>query len=55
MENKKYKRDFLPDLRKLTKELEDMIVEKNEQEQEMIVMKIEDMLMRIKKAKVFKD
>lgn len=46
----KLKRDFLPELRNITKELEDAIIEKNSEEEKKITLKLEVLLRKINKA-----
>lgn len=51
MGREKFKRDYLPDLRNLTKDLEDVIIDKNEVEEKKVIMKLEIVLRKIRKSR----
>lgn len=50
MEKEKFKRDYFPELRSLTKKLEDSIIDKNAEEEKDITVKLEILLTKIRKA-----
>lgn len=49
-EKEKFKRDFLPELRNLMKELEDAIIEKDAEEEKRLTLKLEILLRKISKS-----
>lgn len=44
MEKQKYKRDYLPKLRRLTKELEDAIIERNREGEKSTIVELQETL-----------
>ena len=44
MGKQKYKRDYLPKLRRLTKELEDAIIERNHEEEKSAIVELQETL-----------
>lgn len=49
-QKEKFKRDFLPELRNLMKELEDAIIEKDAEEEKKLTLKLEILLRKISKS-----
>lgn len=50
MDKEKFKRDYLPEIRNLMKELEDAIIDKNSDEEKKLILKLEMVLRKVSKA-----
>lgn len=55
MEKQKYKRDYLPKLRRLTKELEDAIIERNHEKEKSAIVELKETLNLISNSKYVKE
>lgn len=55
MNKEKYKRDYLPELRKLCKELEDAIIYRDEKEEKEAILQLEIALRKIRRSKTTKE
>lgn len=55
MSEEKYKRDYLPQLRRLCKELEDAIIEKDEKAENESILELEIALRKIRRSKFFEE
>lgn len=55
MGKQKYKRDYLPKLRRLTKELEDAIIERNHEEEKSAIVELQKTLNLISNSKHVKE
>lgn len=55
MKKQKYKRDYLPKLRRLTRELEDAIIERNHEKEKSAIVELQETLNLISNLKYVKE